>query len=537
MKKIYKSFLVSALAFTGLTQAQDVQWMTSTPINYNLNPEMPVQPACASANRIYTARMVDYSLDYGSDIFGSMAIDCYDPSGTLMWTYPLGDSVTIKCITSDASGNVFIGGEYMETLHMGTNDSLENTDSGLNINLVLFSLDVTGNLTWKRNVSLAHPVAQEISAIGMDHLSSCWYELSYFDSAKIIRLDPNGMETQSYLITGIRTLSSFSFDPMGNLYLTGSSGLMNITIGNFSMFVPESYMMFFSRIDAAGNCNWIRLAYDVTFQSPQIVAADNGDAYVAGTLMDSTSLGAVVFDGVEWVYDIFLAKVDSSGNFSWGVEVPHQPTLTGDFQRGKNNFMDVDSAGNVYMAGTIRGRVDWGNGVISDAGPIPSIGISILSFDSSGTARWHISGGAMGFITPYSLIVSGVDECYFANSVVGELTLDSITTNQGGNYAFVLGKISTAVTGIYSPDMKNDFVIYPNPVDKFLSYGPLNPNAATSADAEISISNIVGEEIMKITPLTLRVNSVGQVDVSTLPPGIYFLSAGDVKKKFVVQAP
>src|SRR3982751_2718330 len=62
MKKIYTTFLISVFAFAGFTQAQDVQWLTSTLINYSLNPALPQQLACASANRVYAARMVDYAL-------------------------------------------------------------------------------------------------------------------------------------------------------------------------------------------------------------------------------------------------------------------------------------------------------------------------------------------------------------------------------------------------------------------------------------------------------------------------------------------
>jgi len=530
MKKIYIAFLISALTFPTLAMAQSVQWMTSTSNNYVLNPELPLQPACASANRIYAARMVDFALDFSLDIFGSMAIDCYDLSGSLMWSFPFGDSIMVESITSDASGNVVVGGAYMETLHLGTADSLTNTSFGLNVNLFLFSLDASGNLLWKRNISLTYPFAWELSPVGMDNLGNCWYGLAFFDSTSITRLDPNGNDMQSHMIFGTRSMNSFSFDPMGNLYVTGSSGSIVMSIGSTSVNVPEQYMMFVTRIDAAGNCSWIKLAHDITFQSPQIVTTDNGDAYVAGNLFDTTAFGTIFFDGPEWVYDFFLTKVDSTGNFSWGVEVPEQQTLTGDFQRGKNNFIDVDASGNVYMTGTIRGLVDWGNGVISDAGTIPSNGIAIISFDGAGIARWQITGVAAGFIAPTSMVTTGLDECYFATSVVGELTVDSITTNPGTDFAFALGKISSA-TGIYSPDAADDFLLYPNPVRETLF---VNRYLLSGTAEEISIFNALGENVISVFSAS-DVTDNFQIDVSKLPPGIYFLSIGDVKKKFVVQ--
>ncbi len=534
MKKIYIAFFISAIFFSEYAEAQHVQWMNSTVINYSLNPAMPQQPLSISANSIYGARMTDFALDYGVEIFGSMAIECYDLSGWLRWSYPIGDSIVVESITSDPSGNVIVGGAYMETMDMGSSDSLENTGFGFNINLFLFSLDGAGNLNWKRNVTLSHPDAMSLSALGIDNQGNCWYGLAYFDSIAITRLDASGNDLQSHMIIGTRSMNSFSFDPMGNLYATGSTGSTNgnvISIGNFSENVPEPYMMFVTRIDAVGNCSWIELAHDVTFQSPQIVAADNGDAYLAGTLMDGTTFGNVVFDGVEWVYDIFLTRLDSTGNFFWGVEVPHQQTLTGDFSRGRNNFIDVDALGNVYMSGTIRGQVDWGNGVISDGGPIPSYGISIISFDSSGIARWQLSGEAPNTVVPYSIVSTGLDELYFSDAVVGPLTIDSVTTNQGNDFAFVLGKIS-ASTGINEQDGNESLVLYPNPATDKLKI--TSHKLKVIAGTEISIYNAMGEKVSSTI-----LNSAGtynyQVDVSVLPPGIYFLSIGDVREKFIVQ--
>lgn len=537
MKKIYFSFLISVLTFSNPAQAQDVLWMTSDTVTYNLNPFMPQQPACVSANHVFAARMTGFSLSYGQDIFGSMAIDCYDLSGSLMWSFPIGDSLMVEAIISDAAENVIVGGAYMETMHLGAADSMLNTGLGLfNVNLFLFSLDASGNLIWKRNVTLTHPVAQELSALGIDHQGSCWYGLNYFDSVTVKKLDPNGMDMQSHLINGTRSMNSFSFDPMGNLYITGSTGSVAMTIKNTTVSVPEPYMMFVTRIDAAGNCNWIKLAHDVTFQSPHIVAADNGDAYLAGNLMDSASFGTVVFDGPQWVSDIFLTKVDSSGYFHWGVEVPHQPVLTGDFERGKNNFIDVDAIGNVYMAGMLRGIVDWGNGVISDAGPIPSNGMSIISFDASGLARWQMTATATGFISPYSIITTSVDECYFSNGVTGEMIFDSVTTNQGNDYAFVLGKIG-ASTGVYDLGFTEDVVLYPNPADdklevrsQKLAQGKV---AGLKGATEISIYNGVGEKVKSL----IRSSAMNElhIDVSRFPSGIYLLVAGEVTKKFVVQ--
>lgn len=494
---------------------------------------MPRQPACISGSHIYASRLVDFGLSFGIDILGSMAIDCYDTSGALIWSLPMGQKLLVKSIAADATGNVFISGAYMETLHLGGTDSLVNTGSGFTTNLFLISLDASGILRWKRNVTLSSADAFNISALAIDPQENCWYALEYFDSTSIKKLDVNGNDMQSYLIMGTRMLGSFSFDPAGNMFIAGSSGSINLNVNGYSVNVPETYMMFVSRINVAGTTSWIQLAHDQTFQGPQIVATATGDAYVSGNLMDSTSFGNVVFHGPQWVYDIFLTKVDSSGNFSWGVEVPETPNITGDFQCGKNNFIDADDLGNVYLSGTIRGTVDWGNGIVSDAGAIPSNGISIISFDNNGNARWQITGGATGFVTPYSLFKGDQDDCYFAASAVDDVIFDSLTTNQGGNYAFVLGKIGTSFTAGFVTARIKSLISFPNPADKKLVV-----SSRQYAINPVSIFNVMGENVLK---LISNESSYGhdyfqiEIDVSNFPSGIYFLEAGSARTKFLVQ--
>jgi len=530
MKKIYFSFLIAAL-LTNFSSAQQAQWLTSVPINYSFNPETPQQPACVSGNKIFAGRMVDFNLSFGVDIFGSMSIDCHDTSGVQLWSFPLGQKANIHCISADASGNVYVGGVFMETLHLTPNDSLENTGSNFDTNLFLLSLDASGNLRWKRNLSLTHADAFNISCLDIDPQSNCWYALEFFDSCTIKRLDATGQDVQSHIIMGTRTLGSFSFDPNGNMFLAGSAGFLTLSVNGYSVNAPEPYMMFVSRINAAGNASWIQLVHDVTFQSPQIVATASGDAYVAGNLMDTAVFGNVSFHHPQWVYDIFLTKVDASGNFSWGVQVPETPIITGDFMRGRNNFVDVDAAGNVYLAGIIRGIVDWGNGVITDAGAITNYGGSVISFDNNGVARWQVTGSAAGFIAPYSLCVTGQDECYFSAGISGSVTFNSISANQGGGFAFLLGKISgstsSGIDELSSGELLN---VYPNPANNKLAIG-----SRQYAIKAIQIYNFIGELVLSVQLQASNFKPETTIDVSHLPAGSYFLQAGNARAMFVVQ--
>lgn len=538
MKKFFASILLTSIFISPIASAQQMQWLNSTPVNYSLNPEMPRQPSCISEDNIYAARMVDFALSYGIDIYSSVAIDCIDTSGALLWSYPVGPKLSVSDITADDIGNVYVCGSYMETLILNGSDSLENTGSGFNTNLFLFSLDNTGNLRWKRNVTLTQVDAFEIPALAVDPQGNCWCGLAYFDSTSIMKLDGIGNDILSHSIHGTRTIGNFSFDPSGNLFVAGSAGFQTLSVNGYTVNVYEPYMMFLTRINNSGNTSWIKLAHDQTFQFPEVVATAGGDAYLSGNLMDSTSWGNVVFEGPQWVYDIFLTKVDSSGNFSWGIEVPETPNIVGDFQCGRKNFIHADDAGSVYLTGTIRGSVDWGNGVVTDAGASPSHGISIISFNGSGLPRWQKTGVATGFVTSYSVGVRNQDECYFSASAVGDLSFDSLTTNQGGNYAFVLGKISPFLTtAINEPIAADGLFVYPNPAKNKLAIRnlPTGQSGRQYAINYVSIYDFLGTMAMNIeVPAASNLLTI-EMDISELQSGIYFLQTGNVRTKFIVQ--
>lgn len=532
MKKFYICFLLaSAMLSPVFVSAQHAQWLQSTAINYNLNPEITQMPSCAGAGKIFAARMVDYVLNYGVQNFGSMNVECYDPSGNLLWSFPMGPKLAVEDITADASGNVFLSGTFMETLSLDGTDTLFNTGTGLNTNEFLLSLDAAGNLRWKKNMTISNTDVSGIPALAIDPQNNCWYGCVFFDSTSIRKLDVNGNDVQSFLITGTRTLGNFDFDAGGNIFLSGSTGFLTLAVNGFPVSVPEPYMMFVSRISTAGNTSWTRLIHDVTFQSPRVAVSMNGEAFVSGNLLDTAVFGTVTFHHPQWVFDIFLTKVDSSGNFSWGVQVPLTSVIQGDFQRAKDNFLDVDANGNVYISGLLRGTVDWGNGVITTSGSVTNDGNSIISFDGNGIPRWQVTGIAASSITPYSLSVTGVDECYFTNSVRGTTMYDSVTTNSNGNFAFLIGKISDAASaGISETISENGIMVYPNPADQS---AVIHSGSSVSVN-DISVYDVVGKKIDVSNLISLNSSRSAEVDVSLLPPGVYFLVAGPAQTKLIV---
>src|SRR6185503_907235 len=130
MKKIYFSTFTVFCLFASTAFSQHVAWLQSTPVNWNLNPAMPQQLTYASGNKIFAGRMVNGSFAYGVAIYGDHAIDCYDTTGSLLWTFSLGPKSVLEQLAADAAGNLVAAGRYMETVHFNGTDSMVNTGTG-----------------------------------------------------------------------------------------------------------------------------------------------------------------------------------------------------------------------------------------------------------------------------------------------------------------------------------------------------------------------------------------------------------------------
>ena len=193
----------------------------------------------------------------------------------------------------------------------------------------------------------------------------------------------------------------------------------------------------------------------------------------------------------------------------------------------------MDASGNVYLSGSLRGSIDWGNGVITNSGSVTTDGNSIISFDNNGIARWQVTGtaSAIGSITPYSVCVSGPDECYFSSAVSGTVNYDTLTANQGGNYAFVLGKINVPVgSGIAENASQEMLNVFPNPAKNKLVIC-----SRQWAINSVSIYNVLGTIKIHIDVPSINSLMPVELNISELPSGIYFLKAGNAKAKFIVQ--
>ena len=243
---------------------------------------------------------------------GGMYIIKYDAAGTIIWASVDGGSdVSVpRGIATDAGGNLFIATTFSGASAVFGGITLNNTGAP-NQDICIIKYDNNGNILWA--ISAGTPASE-------------WVE---------------GLST----------------DQQGNLFVTGSFGGPTFPLGSVTLVNSgtSSEDIYLAKLDPNGIFTWAVRAGGVNDDWPTSVSGDAfGNAVISGIYFSDS----LIFDGTNSLVSpygplhdqLFVAKYDAAGNFSWAQQV----ILT---EQGYDSyFYDVatDPFGNVFAIGSCK---------------------------------------------------------------------------------------------------------------------------------------------------------------------------------------
>ena len=198
---------------------------------------------------------------------------------------------------------------------------------------------------------------------------------------------------------------SIAIDDAGNVYSTGKfgatadfdpgAGVYNLTAAGGSL---GGYEIFVSKLDSSGNFVWAKQMGGTDGETGRAITLDDSaNVIIAGQFAATSDFdpGPDTFNlTVTGYIDLFISKLDSSGNFIWAKQI------------GSNGFdvatsVVTDASGNVYVAGYFDQTADFdpnaGTFNLTSAG---GSDIFILKLDAAGNFVWVKQIGG-----------SSIDEC------------------------------------------------------------------------------------------------------------------------------
>ncbi|MCH8904439.1 MAG: SBBP repeat-containing protein, partial [Bacteroidetes bacterium] len=189
---------------------------------------------------------------------------------------------------------------------------------------------------------------------------------------------------------------SITTDSSGNVYVTGYyKGTVDFDPGaaTFNLTSNGGWDIFIQKLDASGNFIWAKSMggtyfYDAGFS---ITTDAVGNIYVTGIYQDTVVFdpGAATFNlaSRNGSWDVFILKMDSSGNFIWAKSMGG----TG-YDYGRS--ISIDDMGNVLITGHYQDTADFDPGVSTFN--LTSNGfddVFIQKLDAAGNFLWAKSMG------------------------------------------------------------------------------------------------------------------------------------------------
>lgn len=180
--------------------------------------------------------------------------------------------------------------------------------------------------------------------------------------------------------------TSITSTPNGDMYVFGRF-YETATFGNKTITSAGSTDVFIAKINAAGTLVWLKQMGSNNIERAYAIKTHNNAIYIYGGFTDTLLLGSnkLISKGSE---DVFVAKLDTAGNFIWTESggSPHQDFI---YSRG----MTVDKKGNVYITGELRSDQPaiFGNKTITN-----NIygGLFVVKYNTTGYTEWAICGAA-----------------------------------------------------------------------------------------------------------------------------------------------
>jgi hypothetical protein len=400
-------------------QSIDLQWAKQIG---GINAETCTSIAVDASGNTYSIGYFSGTADFdpGPGTFNMTATGTYDAfvlkldtSGNLMWAKRFGgNSGTIgNSIEVDMVGNVYITGSWVGTTDFNPGTGTYNlTETGGQNDVFICKLNAAGNFVWAKQVGgtgddMGHALCLDASAnvyvtgyfygtvdfnpgAGTYNLTASNYDIF------VLKLDSSGSFIWARKMGGPNWDQAYSItvDNSGNVYTTGSfQGTADFDpgAGTANLVGGTSFDAFVSKLNSSGNYVWAKQFSGPDTESGKSIITDaSGNVYTAGIFQ-----GTVDFDPGPSTYnltvaggslsnDIFISKLDVSGNFVWAKQM-------GGTASDNVQSIALDASGNIYTTGSFQGTADFDPGIgtynITSAGSSDGF---ISKLDNSGNFVW-----------------------------------------------------------------------------------------------------------------------------------------------------
>ena len=381
--------------------------------------------ATDSLGAIYIAgnfqEAVDFDPGIGTDIhFSNGESDfflCkYDTNGDFSWARTWGGDGTEfsnECneVVADENGNVYIAGNYRETVDFDPGPGTDEHTSNGYTDAFLCKFDGNGDYQWTRTWG-GNEENDSGSGIATDASGNIYITGKFRGE---VDFDP-GDGTDVHTATGNSDAYLSKFNPEGVLqwavswggdHTEGGNGVATVSdgvcvTGHFDQSVDfdpgdgidihtpvGNQDVFVSKFDAYGGFEWARCWGGINNDIGYGIAIDNsGNIYITGEFSESVDFdpgpGIDEHKALGWQgkADIFLCKFSPTGDYQWAQ-------TWGGYSRDRGGTVRSDTSNSIYVSGCFDNTVDFDPGPgIDEHESLDGTNIFISKFGEDGNFIW-----------------------------------------------------------------------------------------------------------------------------------------------------
>ncbi|MDX1445346.1 hypothetical protein, partial [Lishizhenia sp.] len=235
--------------------------------------------------------------------------------------------------------------------------------------------------------------------------------------------------------TAIDEALDIETDNAGNSYLTGFVGGQT-TFGTTITSAYGGQDVFVAKMNSAGNFLWVKTFGGSGTERGLDLALDNsGNIYITGYFFGTAAFGTTSLSSNSGSRDLFVAKLNgSNGNVVWANKIGGSDAETG-------HGVTCDNNGNVIVAGQFEGTITLGSNTyttpINTLTNAPASGILLVKYNSSGSLVWSKVGVSDFNNKAVAVDHDASNNIYITGNFSDDLVIDGVTiSNQQLNAGY-----------------------------------------------------------------------------------------------------
>lgn len=404
--------------------------------------------ACDSAGISYVVGIFYSSATFGATTINSagdadILVAKLGPNGNWLWARRAGSSAADRAsaIAVDADGNCYVTGYYRGSADFGPYTLAHNSYS----DIFVAKLDASGNWLWAVNASSGeYETGNDICLdnSGNSYLAASFaYELTLgthtvtgFGGSDILvaKISPAGNWLWATAAGGSSadTPEAIARDNAGNLYV-GGWFWQDCAFGSHSLQAVNAQDAFVAKLSPTGNWLWATPASGNRDETIYSLAADaDGNCCVTGNFFANATFGAENLITDLYSADIFVARIDSGGNWLWAVSAGGN---SGDSGEG----ICLDAWGHIYVTGWFYQTALFGLTELTTQGLYTYEDAFVAKLDAYGNWLWAKRAGGGWGDRAYGISVPPDGSCRIAGDFNNSAGFDDIILPPLGGTAFV----------------------------------------------------------------------------------------------------